>query len=65
VSIPTDEDVRAALVRERRTNMRLRQVIAEVEESIAQHRRDLDIQFARIAQLQAEIDRLKKIRQTA
>jgi hypothetical protein len=43
----------------------MRKVIGNMEQSIAEHRRDLDVQFSRIAQLQAELDRLKKRTQPA
>ena len=49
-----------ALRRERRTNKRLRALIDEIRAEGRQNRRDLDLQFARIAQLQAEMDVLKK-----
>jgi len=55
--------LRLALQRERRTSQRLRRVIEDVEHAIADNRRDLDLQFSRIAQLQAEVDRLKKVAQ--
>ena len=53
--------VRAALHRERRTSGHLRKVITELEQSIAENRRDLQLQFTRIAQIQAEVDKLKKV----
>jgi hypothetical protein len=56
----TQKSVQDALRRERRTNKRLRAVIDEVRAQVRQNCRDLDLQFARIAQLQAEIDLLKK-----
>jgi hypothetical protein len=49
-----------ALKRERRTNRRLRAVIHELREQGQMNRRDLDLQFARLAQLQVEVDSLKK-----
>src|SRR5207302_1859308 len=52
--------LRTALQRERRSNTRLRHVIAEVEHATLENRRHLELQFTRIAQLQAEVDRLKK-----
>lgn len=52
--------LRSALYRERRTSVHLRTVITHLERSIAQNSRDLQLQFTRIAQLQAEVDRLKK-----
>ena len=48
---------------ERRKNLRLRAVLDAVKESLADNRRDLDLQFKRIAQIQAEIDRLKQRRE--
>jgi outer membrane protein TolC len=47
------------IAKERRTNRRLRTVIAELQEQILKNRRDLDVQFERIAQLQAEVDIMK------
>ena len=57
----TTRPVRAlkALARERRRNRRLRVLIAEIQERLERHSRDLEIQFERIAQLQAELDVLK------
>jgi len=52
--------VRESLRRERRTNRRLRGIIDEVRTQLRQTRRDLDLQFERIAQLQAEVDILKR-----
>jgi cell division septum initiation protein DivIVA len=51
--------VKDALTRERRKNRRLRAVIDALAERIAANRRDLDLQFTRLAQLQAEVDGLK------
>jgi len=51
--------VKEALTRERRKNRRLRAVIDGLREQIAANRRDLDLQFTRLAQLQAEVDALK------
>jgi chromosome condensin MukBEF ATPase and DNA-binding subunit MukB len=48
------------LRRERRKNRRLREVIDGLRGQIAEHRRDLDLQFTRLAQLQAELDALKQ-----
>jgi hypothetical protein len=56
----TQKSLQEALRRERRTNKRLRAVIDEVRAQVRQNRRDLDLQFARIAQLQAEMDLLKR-----
>jgi len=51
--------MRAALTRERRSNRRLREVIENIREDLRQNRHDLNLQFTRLAQLQAEIDALK------
>ena len=56
----TQKSLQEALRRERRTNKRLRALIDEIRAQVRQNRRDLDLQFARIAQLQAEMDILKK-----
>ena len=52
--------VKEMLRRERRKNRRLREVIDDLRGQIAEHRRDLDVQFTRLAQLQAELDALKQ-----
>jgi chromosome condensin MukBEF ATPase and DNA-binding subunit MukB len=52
--------VKEMLRRERRKNRRLREVIDGLRGQIAEHRRDLDLQFTRLAQLQAELDALKQ-----
>ena len=51
--------VKEMLKRERRKNRRLREVIDDLRGQIAEHRRDLDLQFTRLA-LQAELDALKQ-----
>ena len=56
----TQKSLQEALRRERRTNKRLRGLIDEIRAQVLQNRRDLDLQFARIAQLQAEMDILKR-----
>ena len=56
----TQKSLQEALRRERRTNKRLRALIDEIRTQVRQNRRDLDLQFARIAQLQAEMDILKR-----
>ncbi len=56
----TQKSLEDALRRERRTNRRLRVIIDEVRAELRQNRRDLDLQFARIAQLQVELDTLKR-----
>ena len=48
--------VKAALTRERRTNRRLRALLDENTEQIQRLRHDLDVQFTRLAQLQAQLD---------
>ena len=57
----TLNSLRSALHRERRTSTHLRKVITAVEQSIAENRRELELQFTRIAQLQVEVDRLKRL----
>jgi uncharacterized protein YigA (DUF484 family) len=51
--------LKAALTRERRKNRRLRAIINDLCEQCRMNRRDLDVQFTRLAQLQAELDALK------
>ena len=51
--------LKETLAKERRTNRRLRALIAELQEQILTTRRDLDVQFTRLAQLQAELDSMK------
>ena len=48
-----------SLTKELRTNRRLRTLIADLREQILKNRHDLDVQFARLAQLQAELDIMK------
>jgi hypothetical protein len=50
----------AEVARLRRTNLRLRALLDEMKTQIADNRRDLNIQFKRIAQLQAQVDALRK-----
>ena len=52
--------LRSALARERRKNRRLRVLIDELKERVEQNRRDLDLQFTRIANMQMELDDLKR-----
>ena len=60
-SVPlTLTKVKEMLRRERRKNRRLREVIDDLRGQIAASRRDLDLQFTRLAQLQAELDALKQ-----
>jgi hypothetical protein len=51
--------LKAALTRERRTNRRLRALITQMQDELAKTRGDVDLQFKRLAQLQAEVDLLK------
>jgi chromosome condensin MukBEF ATPase and DNA-binding subunit MukB len=51
---------RTEVARLRRTNLRLRVVIDEMKTQLAENRHDLDIQFKRIAQLQEQVDALRK-----
>jgi uncharacterized protein YigA (DUF484 family) len=55
-AIPT---LKTALARERRKNRRLRAIIDDLREQCRLNRHDLDLQFTRLAQLQAELDALK------
>jgi hypothetical protein len=57
---PTLAALKSALQRERRASTRLRSVIEHLEEAVESNRRDLELQFSRIAQLQADLDLLKK-----
>jgi hypothetical protein len=52
--------LKAELTRERRTNRRLRRVIEQLREHCIQDRRDIDLTFKRLAQLQMEVDLLKR-----
>jgi hypothetical protein len=54
-ALPTND----ALTRERRSNRRLRQIITELHAGMRENRRDLNVQFTRLAQLQLEVDTLK------
>jgi uncharacterized coiled-coil protein SlyX len=47
------------IAKERRTNRRLRTLIAQLQEQILKNRHDLDVQFTRLAQVQGEVDVLK------
>jgi len=58
--MPAPTATQIALTRERRTNRRLRALIAELRATTEVNRRDLDLQFARLAQMQAEIDALTR-----
>jgi chromosome condensin MukBEF ATPase and DNA-binding subunit MukB len=51
---------RTEVARLRRTNLRLRALIDEMKTQLAENRHDLDIQFRRIAQLQEQVDALRK-----
>jgi uncharacterized membrane-anchored protein YhcB (DUF1043 family) len=48
------------LTRERRSNRRLRAVIEELREQLDRTRQDVDLHLQRFAQLQAEVDLLKR-----
>ena len=50
---------KSTLTKERRTNRRLCTLIADLHEQILKNRHDLDVQFTRLAQLQAELDIMK------
>jgi len=52
--------LKAALTNERRKNRRLRALLDTLREETQQNRHDLDVQTTRVAQLQAEVDVLKK-----
>jgi hypothetical protein len=52
--------LQTALHKERRANKRLRAIISNLEAAVARNQRDLELQFSRIAQLQAEVDLLKR-----
>ena len=49
-----------ALARERRRNRRLRDVITDLKAQIEATRRDYELQFIRVAQIQAQLDALQK-----
>lgn len=49
----------AALKVERRKNRRLRKLIDDLHEQVLKNRHDLDVQFSRLSQIQAEVDILK------
>lgn len=55
--MPTPATRTLAPVQTRRTNFRLRRLIDDMQGQI-QNRRDLGVQFQRIAALQADVDRL-------
>jgi hypothetical protein len=57
---PSGTMLKTALHKERRANKRLRSIISSLEIAVARNQRDLDLQFARIAQLQAEVDLIKR-----
>jgi len=52
--------LKAALTNERRKNRRLRALLDMLREETQHNRHDLDVQTTRVAQLQAEVDMLKK-----
>jgi hypothetical protein len=49
-----------ALTRQRRRSRRMRTLIEQLRDDRRQDRRDIDLQFKRLAQLQAEVDLLKR-----
>ena len=55
-TVPTE-----ALRRERRTNRRLRALLNALDERTRENRHDLNVQFTRLAQIQAEVDTLKTL----
>jgi hypothetical protein len=57
---PSANTLRTELRRERRMNQRLRVLIDDLKAQAGANRGDLDVQFTRLAQLQAEVDALKK-----
>ena len=62
---PSVDTLRTELRRERRTNQRLRALIDDFKTQAQINRADLDVQFTRLAQLQAEVDTLKKLLERA
>jgi hypothetical protein len=56
----TVASLRIALKRERRTNRRLRALIKQLQDDLGETRRVVDLQVIRLAQIQAEVDRLKR-----
>ena len=48
------------LQRERRKNLRLRALVDDFQAGIMKNRRELELQFTRMADLQAEVDLLKR-----
>jgi hypothetical protein len=56
----TVASLRIALKRERRTNRRLRALITRLQDDLGETRRVVDLQVIRLAQIQAEVDRLKR-----
>ena len=52
--------VKDALTRERRKNRRLRALISQIQQDVRRYRHDLDVQFERLAQIQAKLDLLSK-----
>jgi hypothetical protein len=55
----TAKTLSAALRLERRKNRRLRKVIDDLHAAVLKNSHDLDVQFNRLSQLQAEVDLLK------
>ena len=46
---------------ERRKSLRLRSLIDQFNARLKENRHDLDVQFTRLAQIQAEVDGLKEV----
>jgi hypothetical protein len=60
VKPPSSSGLNDALRRERRANKHLRALIDELSVQVTLNTRNLEVQFTRLAQLQAEIDLLRK-----
>jgi len=56
----TVASLKTALARERRKNRRLRALIDQLQDNLGLARHDIDVQFQRLAQLQVEVDLLKR-----
>jgi hypothetical protein len=59
-SMPESVAMKLALSKERRSNRRLRTLIAELRTQIESNRRDINLQFARLTTLEAEVGALKR-----
>jgi hypothetical protein len=60
VPATTVASLKTALTRERRKNRRLRALITLLQDDLAETRRAVDLQVIRLAQIQAEVDLLKR-----